>query len=103
MKLDLTKQEAERALEHYYFLRLDEQMEVSIDVPTETKTICVSYTSSMVQNLWIASVEPTDRHESYQPIKIALIKIYRNLHQQLTGAKVDLLAAKNFVEDHTRH
>lgn len=103
MKLELTKQEAERALEHYYFLRLDEQMEVSIDVPTETKTICVSYTSSMVQNLWISSVEPVQTHKEYWPLKIALIKIYRNLHQQLTGAKVDLLAAKNFVEDHTRH
>ena len=80
-----------------------EDIKVEIVVPVVRETTCVSYTSSMVQNLWIASVEPVQTHKEYWPLKIALIKIYRNLHQQLTGSKVDLLAAKKFVEDHTRH
>lgn len=101
MEIKLSHSEAVEICQRYLGEEFDGNIAVEIAVVRE-KT-CVSYTSSMVQNLWIASVEPVQTHKEYWPLKIALIKIYRNLHEQLTGKKVDLLAAKKFVEDHTRH
>jgi len=80
-----------------------EDIKVEIVVPVLKEATSISYDTRMVQNLWISSVEPVQTHKEYWPLKIALIKIYRNLHEQLTGSKVDLIAAKKFVEDHTRH
>lgn len=80
-----------------------EDIKVEIVVPVLKETTCISYDSLMVQNLWITSVEPVQTYNEHLPFKIALIKIYRNLHEQLTGTKVDLSTAKKFVEDHTRH
>lgn len=104
MEIKLSPEEASQICRDA--LRLDlgrEDIKVEIVVPVLKETTCISYDTRMVQNLWISSVEPVQTHKEYWPLKIALIKIYRNLHEQLTGKKVDLLAAKKFVEDHTRH
>jgi len=103
MQIKLSHSEAVEICQRYLGDEFDGNITVEIAVPVVRETTCISYTSSMVQNLWISSVEPVQTHKEYWPLKIALIKIYRNLHEQLTGAKVDLLAAKKFVEDHTRH
>lgn len=103
MEIRLSHSEAKEICQRYLSEEFDGNIAVEIVVPVLKETTCVSYTSSMVQNLWISSVEPVQTHKEYWPLKIALIKIYRNLHEQLTGKKVDLLAAKKFVEDHTRH
>jgi len=103
MEIKLSHSEAVEICQRYLSEEFDGNIAVEIVVPVLKETTCVSYTSSMVQNLWISSVEPVQTHKEYWPLKIALIKIYRNLHQQLTGAKVDLIAAKKFVEDHTKH
>lgn len=103
MQIKLSHSEAVEICQRHFSKAFDGDVSVEIVMPVLKETTCVSYDTQMVQKLWISSVEPTDRHECYQPIKIALIKTYRRLHEQLTGSKVDLLAAKKFVEAHTRH
>lgn len=104
MEIKLSHSEAEQLC--YKALCADlgrENIKVEIVAPVLKETTCISYDTRMVQNIWISSVEPVQTHKEYWPLKIALIKIYRNLHEQLTGKKVDLVAAKKLVEDHTRH
>jgi len=103
MEIKLSHSEAKEICHRYLSEEFDGNIAVEIVVPVLKETTCISYDTRMVQNLWISSVEPVQTHKEYWPLKIALIKIYRNLHEQLTGKKVDLLAAKKFVEDHTRH
>ena len=103
MHIKLSYSEAVEICQRYLGDQFDGNIAVEIAVPVVRETTCISYDTQMVQNLWISSVEAVQTHKEYWPLKIALIKIYRNLHEQLTGAKVDLLAAKKFVEEHTRH
>jgi hypothetical protein len=101
MKITVNKQEAERLLAHYFFIRLDEDVEVHIeDMKPIREVHSVTYMSTTVQNLWINCVPPTDTNANYASVKIALIKLYRDLHLRLTGAQVSLLTAKEFVESH---
>jgi hypothetical protein len=103
MQIKLSHSEAVEICQRHLSEEFDGNIAVEIAVCGGKETTCVSYDTQMVQNLWISSVEPVQTHKEYWPLKIALIKIYRNLHEQLTGSKVDLIAAKKFVEDHTRH
>jgi len=102
MKITVTKQEAERTLETYFFHKLEEApMSVHIEDMEATHEVhSVTYMSTTVQNLWINCVPPTDTNANYASVKIALIKLYRDLHLRLTGAQVSLLTAKEFVESH---
>jgi len=102
MKITVTKQEAERTLETHFFHKLEEApLSVHIeDMEPIREVHSVTYMSTTVQNLWINCVPPTDTNANYASVKIALIKLYRDLHLRLTGAQVSLLTAKEFVESH---
>jgi hypothetical protein len=104
MKITLDKQEAKRNLKAYFHHKLDEdQISVHIEDMEPVREIhSVTYTSDMVQELWTRCVPPTDTNANYASVKIALIKLYRDLHHKLTGYQVSLLEAKNFVESHKR-
>jgi ribosomal protein L7/L12 len=105
MKITVTKQEAERTLETYFFHKLEEApLSVHIeDMEPVQKIHSVTYTSEMVQSLWKYCVSPTDTYVNFAHIKITLIKVYRELHFRLTGENVSLLNAKNFIESHKAH
>ena len=101
MKIILTKQEAERNLETYFYRKLEEApMQVLIEVQPVREIHSVTYSSVMVECLWMDSVPPTDTNPNYASVKIMLIKLYRDLHHRLTGEQVSLLRAKNFIESH---
>jgi hypothetical protein len=102
MKITVTKQEAERTLETYFFHKLEEApMSVHIeDMKPIREFASVTYSSVMVQCLWMDSVPPTDTNPNHAAVKITLIKLYRDLHHKLTGEEVSLLRAKNFIENH---
>ena len=102
MKIILTKQEAERNLETYFYHKLEEApMQVFIeDMKPPREVDSVPYSSTMVECLWMDSVPPTDTNPNYAAVKVALIKLYRDLHHKLTGEQVSLLRAKNFIESH---
>lgn len=102
MKITLTKQEAERNLETYFYRKLEEApMQVIIEDMKPVREIhSVTYSSVMVECLWMDSVPPTDTNPNYASVKVMLIKLYRDLHHRLTGEQVSLLRAKNFIESH---
>jgi hypothetical protein len=102
MKITVTKQEAERALETHFFHKLEEApLSVHIEDMEPIREIhSVTYTSDMVQALWTRCAPPTDTNAHYASMKVTLIKLYRDLHLRLTGAQVSLLTAKEFVESH---
>jgi hypothetical protein len=104
MKITVTKQEAERTLETYFFHKLEEApMSVHIEDMEPVREIhSVTYTSAMVQDLWTRCAPPTDTYAHYANMKVTLIKLYRDLHHKLTGYQVSLLEAKHFVESHKR-
>jgi ribosomal protein L7/L12 len=105
MKITVTKQEAERALETHFFHKLEEApLSVHIeDMEPIREVHAVTYTSMMVQDLWTRCAPATDTSEQYAAKKVTLIKLYRDLHCNLTGYQISLLEAKNFVESHKRH
>ncbi len=105
MKITLTKQEAERNLETYFFHKLKEApMQVFIeDMKPAREVASVPYSSTMVECLWIDSIPPTDTNPNYAAVKIGLIKLYRDLYHRLTGEQVSLVRAKNFIENHKAH
>jgi len=102
MKITLTKQEAERLLSHYFYLKLDEDIEhVQIsDMEPVREIHAVTYTSEMVQELWGDFMAPTNVRPNLAPVKIALIKLFMGLHYKLTGTQCGLVTAKNFIESH---
>ena len=101
MKITINKQEAERLLAHYFYQRLDEDVEVAIsDMEPIREVHAVTYTSEMVQELWGDFMAPTNVRPNLAPVKIALIKLFMGLHYKLTGTQCGLVTAKNFIESH---
>lgn len=101
MKITLTKQESERFLSHYFYQRLDEDVEVAIsDMEPVREVHAVTYTSGMVQELWSDLMQPSDKDERLAPVKIRMMKFFMGLHLKLTGYPCNLLNAKNFIESH---
>jgi hypothetical protein len=105
MKITLNKQEAERMLTHYFNQRLDEHIEhVQIsDMEPVREVHAVTYTSLMVQELWMEFMEPTNNEPNFAPVKIRLIKLYMGLYHKLTGRQCSLVEAKKFIEIHQTH
>jgi hypothetical protein len=105
MKITVSKQEAERALEVHFFHKMEEApLSVHIeDMEPIREVHTITYSSMMVQDLWMGCVPATDTSEQYASKKVTLIKLYRDLHNKLTGYQISLLEAKNFVESHKRH
>jgi hypothetical protein len=102
MKITVTKQEAERLLSHYFYLKLDEDIErIEIsDMEPIREVHAVTYTSLMVQDLWSDLMQPSDKDERLGPVKIRMIKLFMGLHLKLTGYPCSLINAKNFIESH---
>ena len=101
MKITVNKQEAERLLAHYFYQRLDEDVEVAIsDMEPIREVHAVTYTSLMVQDLWSDLMQPSDKDERLGPVKIRMIKLFMGLHLRLTGHTCSLINAKNFIESH---
>ncbi len=101
MKITVNKQEAERFLSHYFYLKLDEDVEVTIsDMEPVREVHAVTYTSLMVQELWSDLMQPSDKDERLGPVKIRMIKLFMGLHLKLTGYPCSLINAKNFIESH---
>jgi hypothetical protein len=102
MKITVTKQEAERTLETYFFHKLEEApMSVNIeDMEPIREVHTVTYTSLMVQDLWSDLMQPSDKDERLGPVKIRMIKLFMGLHHKLTGHTCSLINAKNFIESH---
>ena len=101
MKITLTKQEAERLLSHYFYLKLDEDVKVEIsDMEPIREVHAVTYTSLMVQELWSDLMQPSDKDERLGPVKIRMMKLFMGLHLKLTGYPCNLINAKNFIESH---
>jgi len=101
MKITVNKQEAERLLAHYFYQRLDEDVEVAIsDMEPIREVHAVTYTSLMVQELWSELMQPSDKDERLGPVKIRMMKFFMGLHLKLTGYPCNLLNAKNFIESH---
>jgi hypothetical protein len=102
MKITLDKPEAERLLAHYFYLKLDEDIErVEIsDMEPIREVHSVTYTSLMVQDLWSDLMQPSDKDERLATVKIRMMKFFMGLHLKLTGYPCSLINAKNFIESH---
>jgi hypothetical protein len=101
MKITLNKPEAERLLSHYFYQKLDEDVEVAIsDMEPIREVHAVTYTSLMVQDLWSDLMQPSDKDERLGPVKIRMMKLFMGLHLKLTGYPCSLINAKNFIESH---
>jgi hypothetical protein len=101
MRISTNKQESERFLSHYFYQKLDEDVEVAIsDMEPIREVHAVTYTSEMVQELWSDFMEPSDNDERLAPVKIRMMKLFMGLHLKLTGSPCNLLNAKNFIESH---
>jgi hypothetical protein len=101
MRISTNKQEAERFLSHYFYQKLDEDVEVEILAEKPVREVhAVTYTSEMVQELWKVFIEPTNEDNRFTFVKLRLIKLFMGLHYKLTGTQCGLVTAKNFVESH---
>ena len=104
MRISTNKQESERFLSYYFQQKLDEDVKVEILAEEPVREVqAVTYTSLMVQQLWMEFMEPTNNEPNFAPVKIRLIKLYMGLYHKLTGRKCGLVEAKKFIEIHQTH
>jgi hypothetical protein len=95
VKITLTKQEAERNLETYFYHKLEEAF-LSITISECSPLL----TPQELDDLWRKNIRPVNDVPELKSAKIDLMKFYRDLHNQLTRTAPGLDQMKRFVETH---